>query len=97
MDDPLRDFFLTPSSPRQRQYEALRAVFVDGRSQKEVAQSFGYTYDSFRQLVCTFRSACANGSPPPFFLLLSADGELTRPAPAHHRQRKSRPPLMPDN
>jgi hypothetical protein len=89
MDDPLRDFFLKPSSACQRQYEALRAVFVDGRSQKEVAQAFGYTYDSLRQLVCSFRAACAEDSPPPFSLPRGEHAEQTRPAPAHRRNRKS--------
>jgi hypothetical protein len=67
MDDiPCRRFFLEPSGPLQRQYETLRAVFVDGLSQKEAADRFGYSYDAFRQLVHQFRQGCAAGSPPPF-------------------------------
>jgi transposase len=38
-----------------RQYEALRAFFVDGVPGKEVAARFGYTLGSFRQLVHEFR------------------------------------------
>lgn len=65
MDDtPLRDFFLQPSCPRQRQYEALRAVFVDGISQKVAADRFGYSYDAFRQLVHEFRHKQAKDAPP---------------------------------
>src|SRR5215207_7372267 len=42
MDDgPCRLFFTAPSCPAQRQYEALRAVFVEGLSQKEAAERFG--------------------------------------------------------
>ena len=65
-DESCRDFFLRPSRPAQRQYEALRCVFLDGCSQKEVAERFGYRYDSFRQLVHGFRRACSAGTPPPF-------------------------------
>jgi transposase len=56
MDDlRCREFFNQPTHPYHRQYEALRAVFLEGHSQKEVAARFGYTYDSFRQLVHEFR------------------------------------------
>ena len=58
----LRDYFLQPSCPAQRQYEALRAVFVDGLSQKDVAARFGYSYGAFRQLVLEFRSAFSGDS-----------------------------------
>ena len=59
-------YFLEPSSTPQRQYEALRAVFIDRCCQKEVAERFGYDYDAFRQLVGQFRARCADGQPPPF-------------------------------
>ena len=56
MDDTaLMEFFTQPTQTYHRQYEALRAVFGDGRSQKEVAEAFGYEYDAFRQLICRFR------------------------------------------
>jgi hypothetical protein len=54
--DPAR-FFLEPTRARHRQYEALRAYFVEGRSSSEVAQSFGYTPASFRVLCHHFRHA----------------------------------------
>ena len=65
-DSALRDYFLRPCCPSQRQYEALRAVFVDGLRQKDAAQRFGYSYGAFRLLVLQFRSACADGAAPPF-------------------------------
>jgi hypothetical protein len=65
-DSPARLFFLCPACPSQRQYEALRAVFVDRLPQREAAQRFGYSYDAFRQLVAYFRAALAAGEPPPF-------------------------------
>lgn len=67
MNDPLcRGFFLEPSQSRHRRYEALRAVFVEGQPQTEVAQRFGYTYDTLRRLVSDFRAQCRSGQPPPF-------------------------------
>jgi transposase len=47
--------FLQPSNSTHRQYEALRAYFVDGLSNKEAAERFGYTEGSFRVLVHDFR------------------------------------------
>jgi hypothetical protein len=67
MDDTLCcRFFLEPSCAPQRQYEALRAVFIDRCCQKEAAERFGYDYDAFRQLVGQFRARCVDGQPPPF-------------------------------
>ena len=40
---PDSDFFLAPESTLQRQYEALRAYFVDQLGSVEVARRFGYT------------------------------------------------------
>ena len=67
MDDTrCQQFFQQPTCPAQRQYEALRAVFLDGLSQKHVAEHFGYDYEAFRQLVHEFRTGCHAGNPPPF-------------------------------
>jgi len=48
-------FFLEPASPGQRQYEALRAYFVEQLSTAEVAGRFGYTPGSLRVLCHHFR------------------------------------------
>jgi hypothetical protein len=69
MDDArCREFFSQPTHSYHRRYEALRAVFLDGRPQKEVADRFGFRYSSMRQLVYEFRHqadpACAGA---PFF------------------------------
>ena len=47
--------FLEPSNSTHRQYEALRAYFVDGLSNNEAARRFGYSEGSFRVLVHHFR------------------------------------------
>ena len=52
-----RRFFLEPRHPRQRQYEALRAYFVEGRPVKDVARAFGYSAGSFHVLCHHFRRA----------------------------------------
>src|SRR5215472_3283658 len=38
-----RQFFERPATPSQRQYEALRAYFIEGLASPEVARRFGYT------------------------------------------------------
>jgi transposase len=47
--------FLEPTNATHRQYEALRAYFVDGYSIEEVADRFGYTPGSFRVMCTKFR------------------------------------------
>ncbi len=54
LTNPTR-FFLEPSNAVHRQYEALRAYFVEGLSATEAAARFGYTYGSFRVLCHQFR------------------------------------------
>jgi len=52
---PEERFFREPGDPRQRQYEALRAYFVEGLSSAEAARQFGYQPGSFRILCWRFR------------------------------------------
>lgn len=54
---PLTDpsgYFLEPAHARQRQYEALRAFYVDGLKSYEAAEKFGYTPAAFRVLCWRF-------------------------------------------
>src|ERR1700720_2561024 len=48
--------FLEPSNSTHRQYEALRAFFVEGVPSSQAAARFGYTPGSFRVLVHQFRN-----------------------------------------
>jgi hypothetical protein len=50
-----RRFFLEARSPRQRQYEAFRAYFVEERPSAEVARAFGYTPGTFQVMCHHFR------------------------------------------
>src|SRR5215468_4216310 len=54
LTEPAR-FFLAPEQTRHRQYEALRAYFVEHRPSTEVARDFNYTPGSFRVLCHHFR------------------------------------------
>ena len=58
-----RRFFQAPATPRQRQYEALRAFFLEGLASAEAARRFGYSTGAFRVLCHAFR----RGKLPEFF------------------------------
>jgi hypothetical protein len=79
-DSRSRQFFLDANSTTyHRQYEALRAVFVEGLAQNEVAAKYGFTHGSLRQLVHQFRTAIQSNSPPPFFKSPKLAGHRTSP------------------
>ena len=67
--DPRR-FFAEPAIPRQRQYEALRAFYLEELTSAEAAERFGYSPGAFRVLCHAFR----RGDLPEFFA-------TTRPGP----------------
>jgi transposase len=52
---PEARFFLSPETPLHRQYELLRAYFVEGLSSKDAAERFGYSPNAFRVLCHRFR------------------------------------------
>lgn len=66
--------FLVPKNTTHRQYEALRAFFVDKVSSAEVAKRFGYSTGSFRVLCSQFRK-----NPNKSFFLKSAKGPKEAP------------------
>jgi hypothetical protein len=74
--------FLEPGSPKHRQYEALRAFFVEGRPATEVARAFGYTPASFQVLCHHFRR-----DPDPVFFLAPRSGPRPRPGRPSARDR----------
>ena len=77
MDDTaVRRYFTQPTCIYHRRYEALRAVIVEGRSQKEVAEELGFQYHSLRQLVYEFRhsfDASQAATESPFFATSVSD------------------------
>ncbi|MCU0724254.1 MAG: hypothetical protein MUE73_00465 [Planctomycetes bacterium] len=52
---PEARFFLSPDKALHRQYEALRAYFVEDLSSPDVARRFGYSPGAFRVLCTRFR------------------------------------------
>jgi len=73
LTDPPR-FFLRPQHPKQRQYEALRAYYVQGFSSAEAARAFGYSPGAFRVLCYGFlRDA------HPSFFVTSRTGPRSQP------------------
>ncbi len=62
--DPLVEAFLQPVNTLHRQYEALRAFYVDKLPGQQVADRFNYTLGSFRLLCHQFRQDPTQ----PFFL-----------------------------
>lgn len=69
-----RQFFLETTQPKHRQYEALRAYFVDGQPSREAARTFGYSVGSFRVLCHHFRRDAQ-----PEFFVTPAHGAQTQP------------------
>ena len=70
----VRRFFLEPASAKQRQYEALRAYFVEGRPSAEVAKAFGYTESTFHVMCHDFRR-----DPDPVFFVTPRKGPHAQP------------------
>src|SRR5712692_1444970 len=68
--------FLEPGNASHRQYEALRAYFVEGLPSAQAAARFGYTPGSFRSLVHQFRQNPERS----FFAATDGEAQLT------HRQ-----------
>jgi len=73
LTDPRR-FFLEPKQPKQRQYEALRAFYVEGRPSHEVARAFGYSTGAFRVLCHAFIR-----DPDPVFFAVARRGPRSQP------------------
>lgn len=67
-------FFINPSNSTHRQYEALRAHFVENLPIKEIVHRFGYTEGSFRVLLSQFRD-----NPNRQFFLTPAKGPHSSP------------------
>lgn len=82
-------FFLEPADTLHRRYEALRAYFVERRPLKAIAQQFGYSYNTLRDVICDFRAQHREDRVPPFSRLLDRDD---RDATARRRP-SSRNPL----
>jgi Transposase DDE domain len=74
--------FLQPQNSTHRQYEALRAYFVEGLRSAEAARRGGYSAGSFRVLVHQFRQ-----NPRRQFFLPPAKGPKTAPKTERLREK----------
>lgn len=78
----VRRFFSEPRSPKHRQYEALRAYYLEGLRSKEVASRFGYSVSAFHVLCHHFRR-----DPDPAFFLSPKHGPHSQPKKSAARDR----------
>ena len=79
MDDTrCRQFFLEPAETCHRQYEAMRAFFVEGRQRQEIAQRFGYQESSLRVMVSQFRNQMKANDFHPFLFSRGSGGRGRR-------------------
>jgi hypothetical protein len=85
LTDPAQAF-LAPQNSSHRQYEALRAFFVEGVPGVEVARRFGYTVGSFRVLVHQFR----RNPQRQFFVTAKPSGSVSKQDPVREHIVKLR-------
>jgi transposase len=79
-------FFLEARHPRQRQYEALRAFFVEGLKTREIARRFGYSHGSLRNLISLFRREVSSETGDEFFRAIER-GPQAQPKKSAARDR----------
>jgi hypothetical protein len=86
----IKGFFLEPRQTFQRQYEALRAIFVDDEPLERVADRFGYMPATLRSMASRLRSDIRRGVATPFFSP-TAEGGLSEEAQAEGGRSPRRP------
>jgi hypothetical protein len=83
-------FFLEPQQTFQRQYEALRAVFVEAEPIDRVAVRFGYKLSALKSMASRLRADCRGGVTTPFFSPTDADDQSGQ-SPVKNGHAPSRP------
>ena len=68
---------MTPQSPEQKKYDALRAYYLDHMPADEVAASFGFTPGYFKKIRSDFRGELKAGRNPFFQIKKSGPKERT--------------------
>ena len=90
-DDPrCRQFFLEPAETSHRQYEALRAFFVEGWPLQEIAHQLGYQESSVRVMVAQFRAQVKGNDLHPFLFSRRSGGRRGRPGSKRWYVRRGR-------
>ncbi len=85
-----QDFFLQPAEPRHRQYEALRAYFVEQQPLRDVAERFGVGYGTACNWVSQFRAQQNAGQGSPFLFRRFAGGHDPAVATGNRRFKSRR-------
>jgi len=67
-------FFCCPQNTAQKQYEALRAFYIEKRPGEEVAKRFGYTLSSFYSLTRDFKKKLSQDNPDRHFFISKGTG-----------------------
>ena len=83
-------FFLEPKPTFQRQYEALRAIFIEDQPLDQVAMRFGYKLSALKSMASRFRADCRRGVTTPFFSPTDVDDHSGQ-APAMTSRAPNRP------
>jgi hypothetical protein len=79
---PYAEFFLNPGVPRHRNYEVMRARFVDNRPVQEIAEHFGLSFLTVQGYIRNFKKAYEDDQPLEFFI-------PTRTGPKSDRKKSS--------
>ena len=88
-------FFLEPKQTFQRQYEALRAVFVDAEPMDREAERFGYKSSALKSMVSRFRADCRRDVTTSFFSPMDADDPSGQaPAQTDHTPNRPKSPTV---
>jgi len=91
MDDRrCTQFFLEPDGTSHRQYEALRAYFIEAKPLTEVAERFGYTISTLKSLASRLGADLRRGNKSPLFSLTDEDDLQARVETATNRDPKPR-------
>jgi hypothetical protein len=86
-------FFLEPQQTFQRQYEALRAIFLEAEPIDRVAVRFGYKLSALKSMASRFRADCRRGVATPFFSPTDADDHSGLvPAKTSHAPKRPKSP-----
>ena len=80
MRDDMKSFFLDPSQPKHRQYEALRAYALEEKSAKDAAVSFGFSEKTLFAMAHDLRTGKL------VFFPKSTTGPKQRQAPEYLRE-----------
>jgi hypothetical protein len=81
-----KKYFLNPEHPFQKQYEALRAFYVEGKTSEQVAIQFGFSKNYFNKFRSYFHQILEQGKLPNFFAPLTP-GRNTKSVKEEIKQR----------